>query len=156
MQPEVFTEPFFIFFEELFGTSDSPSGYFLDNGQSGILGTIDRLTAAQASAGGESGQATIAAHCCHILLLLDIFISEEKGEPIRPDWKGSWAVNTVDEASWGSLRTAIRTAYDGIVVRLKAPHPRLDEVVDSMILVLVYCAYHLGEIRQRLNWIDRA
>ncbi len=156
MQPKLFTDPFFIFFEELFGISDSASGYFLDNGQSGILGTIDQLTAVQASAGEESGQTTLAAHCNHILFLLNIFIAEEKGKSIRPDWKSSWAVNTVDDASWQSLRSAIRTAYDEIVVRLKARDPQLDEVVDSMMLLLIHCAYHLGEIRQRLNWMDRA
>ena len=43
MQPKVFTEPFFTFFAEAFGVSPSPSGYFLDTGQSGLLGTINNI-----------------------------------------------------------------------------------------------------------------
>jgi hypothetical protein len=155
MQPKVFTDPFFIFFEELFGLTDSPSGYFLDNGRAGLLGTIDQLTAEQASAGAASGQTTIAAHCNHILFLLNLFLAEERGETTHPDWKSSWAVNSVDNDSWQSLRSAIRAAYDEVVVRLKARDPLPEQAVGPAMLLLVHGAYHLGEIRQRLNWIDR-
>jgi hypothetical protein len=156
MQPKIFTDPFFVFFAELFGVSDSPSGYFLDTGQSGLLRTIDKLTAEQASAGGEAGETTTAAHCNHILFLLNFFATVERGEKASPDWESSWAVSVVDDASWQSLRSALRSAYNDIVARLTARNPWPDEAVGPTMLLLVHCAYHLGEIRQRLNWIDRA
>ena len=155
MHPEVFTEPFFTFFAETFGVSPSPSGYFLDTGRSGLLGTINQLTAGAASAGGESGEITIAAHCGHILFLLNFFAAAERGETIAPDWESSWATRVVNDQEWQSLRESLHTAYEDFVARLKARDPWPEEAVGPAMLLLVHCTYHVGEIRQRLNWIDR-
>ena len=152
MQSSVFTEPFFTFFAEAFGVSPSPSGYFLDTGQSGILGTIDQISAEAASAGGESGETTIAAHCGHILFLLNYFAAVERGETVTPDWKSSWNVQVVDDQAWQSLRESLRAAYENVVTRLKARDPFPDEAVGPAMLLLAHCVYHLGEVRQRLNW----
>jgi len=154
MQPTVFTEPFFTFFAEAFGASPSPSGYFLDTGQSGLLGTINQLTAEAASAGGGSGETTIAAHCGHILFLLNLFAAVERGETTTPDWESSWAIRIVNNEAWQSLRASLQSTYEDIVARLKARNPWPEEAVGPAMLLLVHCAYHVGEIRQRLNWID--
>lgn len=154
MQPEIFTEPFFTFFAEAFGVSPSPSGYFLDTGRSGLLGTINQLTAKAASAGGEAGETTIAAHCRHILFLLNFFAAVERGETIAPDWESSWTIRVVNDKEWQSLREALHTAYEDFVARLKARDPWPEEAVGPAMLLLVHCVYHVGEIRQRLNWID--
>ena len=120
MEATVFTEPFFLFFAEAFGVSDSPTGYFLDSGQAGILGTIDGLAATVASAGAAVGETTIAAHCGHLLFLLNFFAAVERGEMIEPDWQSSWTTKAVDEAAWRELRAALRSAYNDLVERLRA------------------------------------
>ena len=98
---------------EGFGVSDSAIGYFLDDGQSGLLGTIDRLTAATASAGLRPENATIAAHSNHVLFLLDLFMADERGEQPSADWAGSWTVQTVDAAAWDALRANVRALLHG-------------------------------------------
>jgi hypothetical protein len=55
------------------------------------------LTAEAASAGGESAETTIAAHCGHILFLLNFFAAIERGETITPDWESSWAIQVVND-----------------------------------------------------------
>src|SRR5689334_12785151 len=93
---EDFKSPLLTLLAEGFGVSDSPNGFFLDDGQAGLLGTIDKLSAATASAGLRPENATIAAHTNHVLFILDLFTAYERGEPFNADWAGSWHVQTVD------------------------------------------------------------
>jgi hypothetical protein len=126
------------FFAEIFGVSESEHGFILDDGQSGIVGTLMKLTAAQASAADPAGQATIAAH--------------ERGENPAPDWAASWSVREVDNAAWDTLRSELRTTYDGVVERLRAREEWHAQVVGASMMLLAHCAYHTGEIRQRMTW----
>jgi hypothetical protein len=153
IQTSTFTQPFFVFFAEAFGVSAMPSGYFLDTGQSGLLGTINTLSAEVASAARTPEEATIAAHCGHILFLLDFFAAYERGETPTPDWPSSWTTRVVDETEWGALRHELQTAYDTIVTRLQARETWPDEAVGASMMLLAHCAYHVGEIRQRLMWV---
>jgi hypothetical protein len=152
METSVFTEPFYTFFAEAFGVSDTPAGYFLDSGQSGILATIDGIPAAVASV-GAGDEVSIAAHCNHILFLLNFFAAIERGEMVEPDWRSSWAVQEVDDAEWQALRDALHAAYNEVISRLQARDSFPDAAVGPAMLLLAHCAYHLGEIRQRLNWV---
>jgi hypothetical protein len=153
IQTTTFTQPFFVLFAEAFGVSDLPSGYFLDTGQSGLLGTINTLSAEVASAARAPEEATIAAHCGHILFLLRFFAAYERGETPTPDWPGSWTTRVVDDAQWSALRHELKTAYETIVTRLQARESWPDEAVGASMMLLAHCAYHVGEIRQRLTWV---
>jgi hypothetical protein len=79
-----FTHWFFLLLAETLGVADTPHGRILDNGQSGLLGTINTLSAEVASAAPTPDQATIASHCGHILFLLQYFAAYERGETPRP------------------------------------------------------------------------
>jgi hypothetical protein len=152
-ETSTFTQPFFVLFAEAFGVSDMAAGYFLDTGQSGLLGTIDTLSAEVASAARTPEEATIAAHCGHILFLLHFFAAYERGETPTADWPGSWTTRIVDEAEWRGLRHELRIAYEMIVTRLQARETWPDEAVGASMMLLAHCAYHVGEIRQRLMWL---
>lgn len=154
MEPSVFTQPLFVFLEEAFGVTESPSGYFLDSGRSGILGTIDGLSATVASEPDARGGATIAGHCGHVLFLLRFFLAVERGESLEPDWQSSWATGAVTDAEWRALRTDLRRDYEHLVARLRGRDPWPDAAVGPVMLLLTHCAYHLGEIRQRLLWVS--
>jgi hypothetical protein len=140
------------FFAEIFGVSESEHGFILDDGQSGIVGTLMKLTAAQASAADPAGQATIAGHTGHVLWQLQFFAAHERGENPAPDWAASWSVREVDNAAWDTLRSELRTTYDGVVERLRAREEWHAQVVGASMMLLAHCAYHTGEIRQRMTW----
>lgn len=148
-----FTQAFLALFAEAFGVSELPEGYFLDTGQSGLLGTIATLSAEVASAARTPEEATIAGHCGHILFLLEFFAAYERGETPAPDWPSSWTTRVVDDARWRALQHELRTSYTTLVARLRVCETWPDEAVGAAMLLLAHCAYHVGEIRQRLLWV---
>lgn len=148
-----FTSAFFTLFAEIFGVADMQSAYILDTGQSGLIGTIDKLSAEVASAAPSPNQATIASHCGHILFLLHFFAAFERGETPEPDWEGGWATRAVDEAAWRALRAELRATYDALMVRLRQREEWPQQAVGASMMLLAHCAYHVGEIRQRLLWV---
>lgn len=148
-----FTKWFLILLAETFGVADTSSSYILDTGQSGFFGTIDTLSAEVASAAPTPEQATIASHCGHVLLLLQYYAAYERGETLEPDWAGSWATPIVDDAAWQALRQELRTTYDALMVRLQVRDIWPESGVAASLMLLAHCAYHVGEIRQRLLWV---
>ncbi len=148
---EDFKNPLLMLLAEGFGVSDSPNGFFLDDGQSGLLGTLDKLDAATASARRRPANATIAAHANHVLFLLDLFLAYERGEQPSADWEGSWKVQVVDAAGWDTLRANLRARYAGVVGRLRAREDWPEPAVAAAIMLLAHASYHTGEIKQLLT-----
>src|SRR5215471_2175123 len=126
---------------ETFGVADTPSGYILDTGQSGLFGTIDTLSAEVASAAPITEQATIASHCGHMLLLLQYYAAYERGETLEPDWAGSWATPVVDDTAWQALRHELRTTYDALMARLQVRDTWPESGVAASLMLLAHCAY---------------
>lgn len=155
IETATFTRPFLALLAETFGVGDASAGYILDTGQSGLIGTINTLSAAVASAAHTPDEATIAAHCGHILFLLRFFAAHERGETPEPDWPASWSTRVVDDAEWLALRHELQSTYDALVARLQARAIWPDEAVGAAMMLLAHCAYHVGEIRQRLTWVAR-
>lgn len=150
---EDFKKWFLILLSETFGVADTPNGYILDTGQSGLIGTINTLGAEVASAAPAPGQATIASHCGHVRFLLQHFAAYERGETPDADWAGSWAIHAVDDAQWQALRDELQTIYTNLVTRLHARDDWPEPAVAAGMMLLAHCAYHVGEIRQRLLWV---
>jgi hypothetical protein len=140
-----------ILLAETFGASDSPNGYILDDGRTGLLGAIGGLSTERASAARSAGQATIASHCAHILLIVNYFATYERGETMEPDWAGSWTSPTVDDAAWQALRNDLRASYDTMMARLQVRDEWHEAAIAASMMLLAHCAYHVGEIRQLLN-----
>lgn len=140
-----------ILLAETFGVSDSPDGYILDSGRSGLIGTISTLSAEAASATRAPSQNSIASHCAHILLIVNYFAAYERGETLDPDWAGSWSTCVVDDAAWQALRSELQSSYDKVVARLEARDEWPEAGVAASMMLLAHCAYHVGEIRQLLN-----
>jgi hypothetical protein len=148
-----FVRPLLVMLAEAFGVGETPNGYFLDTGQSGLMGTINALSAQTASAARTPEEATIAAHCGHILFLLRFFAAFERGETPEADWPGSWQTRVVDERDWDELRRDLQGEYDNLVARLRQRETWPDEAFGASLMLLAHCAYHVGEIRQRLLWV---
>lgn len=132
---------------EAFGVLDSPDVFFLDSGRDGLLGTVDGIGADTASRPLKPGRETIAAHCGHVLYLLQLFDAYDQGQTPQPDWAASWNTNEVDEASWRRLRADLRAAYDSVLARLKGGGPWPEPRLAASIILVTHCAFHVGQIR---------
>jgi hypothetical protein len=126
--------------------------YVLNRGDAGLLGSLDRLSAAAASA-RSGGGASIAAHVDHLRYGLSLLNRWGVEAPPWPDmdWTASWRKNLVSEDEWRKLREDLRreaTAW-AEVLRTLVSERGAGGVDDRQRRAP---RYHLGAIRQ----IDRA
>jgi len=153
IRTEDFTKWLSLLLAETFGLSEAPSGFFLDTGQSGLLGTINLISAEAVSTALKPENATIASHCAHVLFLLRLFDAYEQGQRPEPDWEESWKTRVVDEAAWRTLRAELQAAYDTALAQLRARTAWDEPPLAASLMLLAHCAYHVGEIRQLLTSI---
>jgi hypothetical protein len=152
IKSEIFKQSLNTLLPEVFGVTDAPHGYILDNGQAGLLGTLDQVDSATASARLRPSNETIASHTNHVLFLVSLHNRFEAGEqPHDIDWAGSWTNQVVDAATWDRLRADLRAAYNTVVGRLEQRSEWPDDGVGAYIMLVAHCAYHLGEIKQILT-----
>ena len=136
---------------------DGPPGreaYMLNGGDAGLLRSLDKLSARDASAVPPGGAASIAAHVDHLRYGLSLMNRWAGGEhPFdSADWSASWRRTSVTDAEWQQLRNDLATEGRRWLDALRTPRdvarPELNGIVGS----IAHLAYHLGAIRQ----IDRA
>lgn len=116
----------------------------------GLLASLERLSAAEASELAPDGGASIAAHVDHLrygLQLLNRWSSAE--DPFADaDYAASWARTSVDDEGWQELREQLRLEAHNWLKAIEAPRP-LDQVtLTGTIASAAHLAYHLGAIRQ--------
>jgi hypothetical protein len=137
---------------EAFDGPPGPWTYFTDTMVgAGVFGTIDHVTAAEASALGGPGHTTIAGHIHHVSESLALTCKELRGESSSRDRSRSWTVTTVDEAGWAALRAQIRDEYEKLVAAVKAQTLWDEETLGVAMGAVAHTAYHLGAIRQRVR-----
>src|SRR5262245_59470029 len=125
--------------------------YFTDSGrESGLLGTLDRLSATEASR--VSGDTSIAAHAYHASFALDASAAWIRGDRSKYDWPQSWSVSTVDEPAWRRLREDLRGRYTSLRDSIEAHSRENLDAFGGAIGALAHAAYHLGAIRQKVAW----
>jgi len=136
-------------FGELVDGPPGPAAYMLNRGDPGLLRSLDKLTAQDASAAVPGG-ASLAAHVDHVRYGLSLMNRWSAGEnPFDDaDWSASWKITTVSAAQWNQLRAQLRdearTWLDALRVPREVDAVELNGVVGS----IVHLAYHLGAIRQ--------
>ena len=143
-------------FDELVQGSPDPNArtFVLNQGDPGLLGSLDRLSAAAASA-THGGGASIAAHVDHLRYGLSLLNRWAEGvSPPWPemDWTASWRRTVVSESEWRILRHELRREATRWAEALGTPRDVSDVEAGWMAGSVAHLAYHLGAIRQ----IDRA
>jgi hypothetical protein len=128
--------------------------YVLNRGDAGLLVSLDRVSAAAASAAHDGG-ASIAAHADHLRYALSLLNRWAGGVPPPwndVDWTTSWRKSVVSEPEWRELRDALRREADAWAAAMISPRV-LDAIGHDWITgSVVHIAYHMGAIRQ----LDRA
>jgi hypothetical protein len=140
------------------GPADSKGTWFVDNEPDcGFLGTIGKLSAAQASRPASTGESlTIASHAAHLRYSLSLANRAAKGENpyASADWAASWATRSVSEEEWSSLVSGLRAEYAAFREALaKGGLWDADDLMTGTLGLLCHGAWHLGAIRQALGLV---
>jgi hypothetical protein len=139
-----------LFAELIDGTSGKTGAFILNSGDVGLLRSLDKLSAADASR-STNGGATTAAHAQHLRYGLSLMNrwATEGGNPFADaTWDEAWKVSDVDEAAWDEIRRGLRDEAHRWLKALGADRSVADVEFTGMIASVAHLAYHLGAIRQ--------
>ena len=135
--------------DELLHGPPASAAYMLNGGDAGLLGSLEHVSAEEASRALRDG-ATVAAHADHLRYGLSLMNRWADGEDpfANADWSASWRVTSVSEAQWRELRTSLASEAHRWRKAL-AGDRSLDETALNIVLAsIAHLAYHLGAIRQ--------
>lgn len=140
-------------FSELVDGAPTTGAYMLNRGDPGLVRSLDKLSAAAASA-KTSGGSSIAAHVEHLRYGLSLLNRWAAGEdPWKDaDWSASWRKTSVSDADWKKLRGDLRDEAHRWLETMRRPREVDEAEMNGIVGSIGHLAYHLGAIRQ----IDRA
>ena len=138
-------------FSELVDGANDPGGAFvLNSGDIGLLRSLDKLSAADASR-AVNGGATIAAHAQHVRYGLSLMNrwATEGGNPFADaKWDEAWKISKVDGGQWAEIRRGLVEEAHRWLQALSSPRNATEVELSGMIGSVAHLAYHLGAIRQ--------
>jgi DinB superfamily len=141
-------------FRELLDGADPVTAWVLNPEDHGLLRSLDKLSAAEASAVPAAGGSSIAAHVDHLRYGLELLNRWSRGEnPFADaDYSASWRRVAVNDAEWAQLRARFRVEARRWHEAIRQPRALTTDELNGVIGSVVHLAYHLGAIRQ----IDRS
>jgi hypothetical protein len=129
----------------------SPAGAFiLNSGDVGLLQSLRKLTAADASRSVNDG-ATIAAHAQHLrygLSLMNQWATAGGNPFANAKWDEAWKTSAVDAAAWEEIRNGLQDEAHRWLQALNTPRDVTGIELSGMMGSIAHLAYHLGAIRQ--------
>lgn len=134
---------------ELVDGSSPTGGYMLNRDDVGLLRSVDRLSAGEAST-IVNGGSSIAAHVDHVTYGISLMNRWAAGEnPWRDaDWSASWRRTSVTDETWQKSRRALAYEAHKWLAAIKEPREVEETELTGMIGSIAHLAYHLGAIRQ--------
>jgi hypothetical protein len=149
MSIEVVTRQMLAVLAEAFDGPAQEWSYFTDRGaEAGLLGTLARVTAADASQAWNGS--TIAAHANHLRFALAGSGDWIAGDRAARDWSESWQLSVVDEAAWRRLQAEIRECHGNLRRAIESHGASSAESIGAALAAVAHSAYHLGAIRQKV------
>ena len=139
-----------LFSELVDGTSGRGNAFVLNTDDIGLLRSLEKLSAADASRSVNEG-ATIAAHAQHVRYGLSLMNrwAREGGNPFADaKWDEAWKISAVDDGIWDEIRAGLRDETQRWLEMLRAPRECSAIELTGMISSVAHLAYHLGAIRQ--------
>jgi hypothetical protein len=139
-----------LFAELVDGASRPGEAFILNSGDAGLLNSLDRLIAADASRSVDGG-ATIAAHARHVAYGLTLMNrwAREGGNPFADaTWQEAWKTSAVDDAGWNAIRRELGSQVRWWLETLRVPREASTVELNGMVGSIAHLAYHLGAIRQ--------
>ncbi len=124
--------------------------YMLNGGDRGLLGSIEPLSAEDASVIGPNGS-SIAAHVDHVRYGFSLMNRWAHGETdvfATADWGASWRRTSVTSAEWDARRRDLRDEAVRWEAAVRQPREVNEVELTGIIGSIAHTAYHLGAIRQ--------
>jgi hypothetical protein len=134
---------------ELVDGASATEAYILNREDAGLLRSLDRLSAADASAAVQGG-ASIAAHVDHLRYGLSLMNRWNDGSnPFdSADWSASWRKTSVSDREWRQLRTGLANEAHRWLEAVRTPREVSLVELNGIVGSIAHFAYHLGAIRQ--------
>ena len=135
---------------ELVDGTPQTGGHMLNRGDVGLLRSLDRISADDASQIIDAGS-SIAAHVDHVIYYMQLMNRWAAGEtnPWRDaDWTASWHRTSVTEKEWKELRRSLEREGHKWMGILEQPREVNERELAGIIASIAHLAYHLGAIRQ--------
>jgi hypothetical protein len=139
-----------LFSELVDGAVGNYEAFILNKGDVGLLQSLQKIPAAEASLATNDG-ATIAAHAQHVrygLSLMNQWATEGGNPFANAKWDEAWKISTVDDASWDAIRGGLRDEAHRWLKTLRSPRKVAGVELMGMAASVAHLAYHLGAIRQ--------
>ena len=137
-------------FSELVDGTSPKGGYVLNTGDIGIVRSLDKLSAGDASR-AVNGGATIAAHTQHLrygLSLMNEWASKGGNPFANAKWDEAWKMSAVNDAQWQEIRDGLRDEAARWREVLNTPRDMSSVEFTGLVGSIAHLAYHLGAIRQ--------
>ena len=134
---------------ELVDGAPAKEAYILNGDDAGLLRSLDKLTAADASAAVHGG-ASIAAHVDHLRYGLSLMNRWSEGDNpfATADWSASWRKTAVSDGEWQQLRTELGHEAHRWLDAVRTPREVCVVELNGIVGSIAHFAYHLGAIRQ--------
>ncbi|MDB4908469.1 MAG: hypothetical protein JWO05_3253 [Gemmatimonadetes bacterium] len=116
-------------------------------GNHGLLATLDRLSAEQASNPTALGLGA-AAHAAHAAYYMEVTTLFARGEHPKMDWPRSFEPHTVSATEWAATRLRLRAAYEDVLALVGETRAWDERAAGGLAGNLAHAAYHLGALRQ--------
>jgi DinB superfamily len=139
-----------LFSELVDGARPGGDAFILNSGDAGLLKSLDKLSADDASRSSNGG-ATIAAHAQHLRYGLGLMNrwATEGGNPFADaKWDEAWKISAVSPVEWQEIREGLRAEAQRWLAVLQSGRRATDVELTGMIASIAHLAYHLGAIRQ--------
>ena len=139
-----------LFSELVDGVVPKGDAFMLNSGDVGLLRSLEKLTAADASRSTNDG-ATIAAHAQHVRYGLSLMNrwAAEGGNPFADaTWDAAWKISAVDDPRWNEILSGLRQETQRWHQALGSPRDVIEVELMGMIGSIAHLAYHFGAIRQ--------
>jgi hypothetical protein len=139
-----------LFSELVNGAIERGGAFILNTGDVGLMESLEKLSAADASRSVDGG-ATIAAHAQHLRYGLSLMNrwAEEGGNPFADaKWDAAWKIAAVDAGTWEEIRSGLHGEALRWLAALGTSRDVNDVELSGIIASIAHFAYHLGAIRQ--------
>ena len=139
-----------LFAELVDGTGAFDGGYILNTGDGGLLASLAKLSAADASRSTNDG-ATIAAHVQHErygLSLMNRWATQGGNAFADAKWDEAWTIREVDARQWDEIRHGFKDETRRWLDVLRTPREVSETELNGMVASIAHFAYHMGAIRQ--------
>lgn len=151
MNPESIHRALSTVLVELVDGAAADACWVLNPEDPGLLKSLDKLSAAAASAIPPGGRSSIAAHVDHLrygLQLLNRWGQGEEDPFSDADYSASWRRVTVSDPEWKTLRDQLRAEAHRWRDAVRQTRDLSDMELTGAIASVAHLAYHLGAIRQ--------